>query len=406
MGDGAAEGEAVPAVQEAGGRLAALTGWPGGPPLPPPPQVLTALDALVADIGRWSATVGMPLSVAWEPLLVERAALLGLGRRGRVSANGSCHLLRAADGWVALNLPRADDVAGVDALVGGSAGDDPWGAVAGAARDAPVADLVGRARLLGLPAAELGTPGAGARPAVVAERRWASAGSPRRLADLRVLDLSAMWAGPLAAMLLAAAGATVVKVESVSRPDGARARPAFYRRLHPPGQPEVRLDFADPDGRRRLRELVDRADVVIEASRPRALAQLGVGPPDVVDLPGRVWVSITGHGRRRPAGEWVAFGDDAAVAGGLVGRDGDGGPVFLGDAVADPVAGLHAAAATLRALAHGGGVLLDVAMSHAAASLVAGPAAGGAGARRRDGSVRSGGHGAAGAAGRGRRALT
>jgi crotonobetainyl-CoA:carnitine CoA-transferase CaiB-like acyl-CoA transferase len=67
----------------------------------------------------------------------------------------------------------------------------------------------------------------------------------------------------------------------------------------------------------------------------------------------------------------VAFGDDAAVAGGLVAWDGDG-PVFCADAVADPSSGLVAVAATLDALAAGGGWLLDVAMSRVAAHL-AGP---------------------------------
>lgn len=325
------------------------------------------------ELARWSAAVGTRVHVDGETVLTERARLLGLARRGRVSANGSCRLLRAADGWVALNLSRPDDLAAVDALVGGPSGADPWTAVAAAASAAPGAELVDRARLLGMPAAELGVPG-GARPPVVSEHRWAPASGPRRLAGLRVVDLSALWAGPLAASLLARAGATVTKVESRSRPDGARARPAFYRLLHSPGQPEVRVDLADPRGRCRLRALLDGADVVIEGSRPRALEQLGAGPGAVADRPGRVWISITGYGRAAPGGEWVAFGDDAAVAGGLVGRDGHGDPVFFADAAADPVAGLHAAVAALRALAGGGGVHLDVALCHAAASLVGGPA--------------------------------
>ena len=54
-----------------------------------------------------------------------------------------------------------------------------------------------------------------------------------------------------------------------------------------------------------------------------------------------MWVSITGHRRLAPQSMRIAFGDDAAVAGGLVGRLVDG-PVFLADAVADPLAGLTA----------------------------------------------------------------
>jgi len=67
----------------------------------------------------------------------------------------------------------------------------------------------------------------------------------------------------------------------------------------------------------------------------------------------------------------VAFGDDAAAAGGLVGWSGDR-PVFFGDAIADPLSGIAAAAATVDALGCGGRWLLDVSMASVAASL-AGP---------------------------------
>jgi crotonobetainyl-CoA:carnitine CoA-transferase CaiB-like acyl-CoA transferase len=63
----------------------------------------------------------------------------------------------------------------------------------------------------------------------------------------------------------------------------------------------------------------------------------------------------------------VAFGDDAAVAGGLVGWDDAGAPVFCADAIADPISGLAGAVAVLRALDAGGGQLIDLAMSRVAA---------------------------------------
>jgi crotonobetainyl-CoA:carnitine CoA-transferase CaiB-like acyl-CoA transferase len=183
-----------------------------------------------------------------------------------------------------------------------------------------------------------------------------------------VVDLSSLWAGPLCARLLADAGARVVKVESVARPDGARSGPAaFYDRLHA-GHRSVAVDFATAAGREALRRLVAAADVVIEASRPRALAQLGVDAAAAVRGGVRVWVSITGYGRGH---DGVAFGDDAAVAGGLVAWAPDGRPRFAGDAVADPLTGLAAAGATRSALRSGGGWLLDVSMSHVAAEVAA-----------------------------------
>ena len=84
-----------------------------------------------------------------------------------------------------------------------------------------------------------------------------------------------------------------------------------------------------------------------------------------------MWISITGYGRSDAAGERVGFGDDAAVAGGLVVWDAEG-PCFCADAVADPTTGLVAAAAALRGLAAGGRWLVDVALRDVAAEL-AGP---------------------------------
>jgi crotonobetainyl-CoA:carnitine CoA-transferase CaiB-like acyl-CoA transferase len=124
------------------------------------------------------------------------------------------------------------------------------------------------------------------------------------------------------------------------------------------------VDFDDAE---RLRALLEVADVVIESSRPAALRRRGLGYEGVVPRPGRVWLRITGHGADGEQANWVAFGDDAAVAGGLVGTDGVV-PVFCADAIADPLTGLQSAVAVTDALARGGGVVVDVAMAGVAAS--------------------------------------
>ena len=86
-----------------------------------------------------------------------------------------------------------------------------------------------------------------------------------------------------------------------------------------------------------------------------------------------MWVSITGYGRDDREARRVAFGDDAAVAGGLIaGARAD--PVFCADAVADPLAGLAAAAAALDCHGAGGAWLVDVSMA-AGRRLVRPPAA-------------------------------
>lgn len=355
-------------ITAASSGLMALTGRGGGPPVLPPDGMVAGLDRLAAAVTAHASSLGATVPVRWEPLVLGRAALLGLRRRGRVSANGTCRLLRAADGWVALNLARADDVELAAILCCGS-GTDPWPDLARYIASRPAKGTVARARDLGLPAATLAPPPLG--PAWRQERRWPPT-RPRPLRGLRVVDLSAMWAGPLAANLLAAGGAEVTKVESTTRPDGARAMTAFYRWLHPDDQRAVVVDFTAPRGRALLRSLLASADVVIEGSRPRALEQLGVDASSLAPRPGRVWLSITGHGRSAPEGDWVAFGDDAAAAGGLVAWDERGDPVFCADAVADPVTGLTAAVAVLQAVASGGGVLLDVSLAGSAAAIVTG----------------------------------
>ena len=180
---------------------------------------------------------------------------------------------------------------------------------------------------------------------------------------LRVLDLSTLWAGPLCGDLLARAGADVVKIEHSRRPDGARlGSPRFFDALNA-HKSNAALDATDPTDRARLLELMKAADIVIESARPRGLAQLGIDADALIDAhPGLTWVSITGYGRTPPAAEWIAFGDDAAAAAGLVARDASGDPVFCADAVADPLTGLHAALAALAGTKTGGG-LFDVSLA-------------------------------------------
>ncbi|BBY27421.1 CoA transferase [Mycolicibacterium sediminis] len=311
---------------------------------------------------RFTALTGVDVDAA--ELLAGRAALLGLTRRGRTSAGGATRLLPASDGWFALTLSRTDDVHLVPALVEEDSVDDPWAAVRRWARGRTPADVVERARLLDLPAAVLGE----ATPAAPVVRRIGTATAPRTPAGLLVVDLSSMWAGPSCAQLLRRAGATVVKVESPSRPDGTRAGPSAFFDWVNGGKLSYATSF-DDEG---LRILLEAADVVVESSRPAGLRRRGLGPADVTGRGGRVWLGITGY---RDELRRVAFGDDAAVAGGLVGR----GPVFCGDAIADPLTGLHAALAVVEALHRGGGEEVRVAMADVAATYAALPLTDGTG---------------------------
>ncbi|HVU74780.1 MAG TPA: CoA transferase, partial [Mycobacteriales bacterium] len=294
-------------------------------------------------------------------LLGERAALLGLTRRGPVSAGGSCRTVRARDGWWALSLARDDDIGAVPALVeDGEASTDvdgAWTAVEAWSRHRELATVVERARLLGLPAGAVGEPRDGRRPVRVTHHRGVEGERPR---SPLVVDLSSLWAGPLCAHLLGLAGARVVKVESEHRPDGARrGDAAFYDLLHG-GHEAVALDLRDRAGVAALHAVVRAADVVIEGSRPRALAQLGVDVDAVLAASPTTWVRITAYGSDEP--DRIGFGDDAALVGGLFVDDG-GIPLPCGDAIADPLAGITAAAEAHTYLDVPGSTLIEVSLA-------------------------------------------
>jgi hypothetical protein len=338
--------------------VVALTGRADGPPLVPPGRAATVARELAERIGRAS---GGRVRVDGPRLLSERAAFTGHTRGGAVSAGGRCRLLPTSDGWATVSCARPDDSLLLGALVGADLTGDPWPAVAAWLCAHPGAELAERAALLGLAAAPVDPP----PPQVFPDL------PPRSVEGLLIVDFSALWAGPLCAHLLGMAGAQVVKVETPTRPDGARrGSPGFYRLLHA-GHRSVVLDPSLPADRAGLAALVHAADVVIEASRPRALAGFGLDMQAAVAA-GTTWISITAAGR---SSQRVGFGDDVAAAAGLVVYDA-AGPVFCGDAIADPLTGLTAAALALTAPADGSGALWDVAMAGVvAATLDAGPSA-------------------------------
>ncbi|TDH47995.1 CoA transferase [Mycobacterium eburneum] len=307
-----------------------------------------------------AAAVAAPLHADATELLTGRAALTGWAPRGRISAGGATQLLQARDGWFALTLSRPDDIDAVPALVSaGGIGADPWPAVTAWAATQSAAAVVERARLLGLPAA---TPAeTAAAPARITA--CGTPGPPRAPRGLLVADLTSLWAGPLCGRLLADAGALVVKVESPRRPDGTRGgNVAFFDWIN-----HHKLCYAvDFDAEHaELAELLRVADVVLEGSRAGALSRRGLSPEQLPGPTGRVWLRISGYGPDDP--DRVAFGDDAAVAGGRIGFDATG-PVFRGDAIADPLTGLEAAAAVVAALRRGGGELIEIGLVQVAAT--------------------------------------
>lgn len=337
-----------------------LTGLASGPPSVSPAGVVRPLIGLGETLASATGRLGAELRVDPVGSVAHRAAFTGFGRSGSRSPGGFAQMVRARDGWVALNLPRPSDIDMLPALVGAPMATRDWPVIEQRLAAMTCNDIVDTGSLLGLAVASVGATG---RP----ELPWAMGhqcrGRPRGSQPV-VVDLSSLWAGPLAGGLLAEAGCRVLKVESTLRPDGARRGPAGFLELLNGRKEQLSLDLPTLGAIGRLRELIARADLVLEASRPRVMQQWGISAAEVVAA-GTAWVSITGHGRSGRHANRVAFGDDAAASGGLA-VPGDP-PMFVGDAIADPIAGLAAAAAAADLLADGCAALVDVSLAGASA---------------------------------------
>ena len=209
------------------------------------------------------------------------------------------------------------------------------------------------------------------------------------LAGLRVLDLTAFWAGPVVTQMLAMLGAEVIHVESPTRPDGTRMlanlpftedqwweRCGIFSALNVDKQ-SVTLDLADERGRSALRTLLATCDVLVENYTPRVLEQLGLDFDSARAIrPDLVMVRMPGFGLDGPWRDDAAFAFVVEDASGLTWMTGypDTNPISP-YCIGDPGAGLHALTGLLLALEHrrrtGEGALVEAAMVDAALNLTA-----------------------------------
>lgn len=223
-----------------------------------------------------------------------------------------------------------------------------------------------------------------------------------KLSGIRVLDLSLFLPGPMMTMMMADQGASVLKIEPAAG-DPARTQAPFeagqsvwFRNLNR-GKQSLVLDLKSPEGKARLWDLIDEADVLVEGFRPGVMARLGFGPAEVrARAPRLVYCSISAFGQsgalsHHPAHDMAV----QALAGFISVNDGpDGAPVVPGVPSADMAAGLTALSAVLMALLArertGQGDYLDIAMfdsllpwcAHIAGSAIAGGEAPRSGAQR------------------------
>ncbi|MBU3068098.1 CoA transferase [Nocardia sp. NEAU-G5] len=202
-----------------------------------------------------------------------------------------------------------------------------------------------------------------------------SEGSPPPLVDVKVIDIATLLAAPFAAAMLADFGAEVIKIE---HPSGDPLRgyghhcddvPLLWKVVNR-NKKSVVLDLKDPENREKFLGLIADADVLIENFRPGTLERWGIAP-DVMHRvnPQLVITRVTGFGQDGPYAGRPGFGTLAEAMSGLaaISGDRDGPPLLPAIPLADALAGMQAACATLIALharrSLGRGQVADVAIT-------------------------------------------
>jgi crotonobetainyl-CoA:carnitine CoA-transferase CaiB-like acyl-CoA transferase len=211
----------------------------------------------------------------------------------------------------------------------------------------------------------------------------------KSLDSLRVLDLTAFWAGPVCTHVLGMLGAEVIHIESTKRPDGTRmlagirfSEPNWWEQSGifsglNTNKKGVTLDLGTEAGRDVLRRLLATCDVLVENYTPRVLEQLGLDLDTVRQIrPDLVMVRMPGFGLDGPWRDNAAFAFVIEDASGMTWMTGhpDANPTSP-YCVGDPNAGLHALMGLLLALEHrrqtGEGVFVEAAMVDAALNVTA-----------------------------------
>ena len=203
------------------------------------------------------------------------------------------------------------------------------------------------------------------------------------LAGLRVLDLTRVLAGPLAAAFLADLGAEVLKLEAPERGDETRGFAPFvmgeshYFLALNRGKRSLVVDLREPEGAEILRDLVTTADVLIENFRPGVMDRLGLGAEALMAInPRLIYCAISGFGLTGPLAGSPSFDIVTQAMTGVMSVNGaaNGPPVKLGLPIGDMSGGIFGAIGILSALheraATGRGRLIDASLYDGTMSLL------------------------------------
>jgi crotonobetainyl-CoA:carnitine CoA-transferase CaiB-like acyl-CoA transferase len=197
------------------------------------------------------------------------------------------------------------------------------------------------------------------------------------LEDIRIIDLTHVWFGPWATMMMAYLGAEVIRIEppwgAIDRlAEGALFGGASYTFHHLNlNKKDLTLNLKDPEGLEIFKELVKKADVVIQNFSPGTMEKLGLEYEVLKELnPGRIYAALSGYGHYGPYRKWRAFASIIEAMSGHTKQTGErhdpeGPPVQIAQAYADLGPGTMAAMAVIAALRYrdktGIGQMIDVA---------------------------------------------
>jgi formyl-CoA transferase len=206
------------------------------------------------------------------------------------------------------------------------------------------------------------------------------------LADLRVLELGTLIAGPFAGRLFADFGAEVIKVEHPDRGDPLRSwgmswnsKDSLWHLIQSRGKLSVAADLHDPLDQAFVRQLAMESDILIENFRPGRLEKWNLDPLDLMEAnPRLIVVRISGFGQTGPMRDQPAFGTIAEAASGLrfITGEPDRPPTRVGLSLGDSIASLHAVIGAFVALherqTSGRGQMVDVALTESTFAMLEG----------------------------------
>jgi crotonobetainyl-CoA:carnitine CoA-transferase CaiB-like acyl-CoA transferase len=205
---------------------------------------------------------------------------------------------------------------------------------------------------------------------------------PKPLAGLRVLELARILAGPWAGQILADLGADVIKVERkgagddtrgwgppfVEGVDGKPIGSAYFHSANR-GKRSIEMDFESEEGRRIVRKLAARSDILIENFKVGGLKKFGLDYASLAkDFPALIYCSVTGFGQTGPYAPRAGYDLMAQGMGGFMSLTGMAGgePTRAGVPIADIFTGIYSVVGILAALVErqktGRGTLVDTAL--------------------------------------------